>query len=221
MPVDESYVRDLEEAISKFMAPLKDIPFPVVIKSLSGYSVMPFNQNDDVDRSLLQKLSKAMAKATKKVNEDGIFSNRPNEVGNQIEPFVRQALNDLGLTATIPKTKRGVHKSAGYPDIEIKEDNGRITYLECKTYNLKSGDSSQRAFYLSPSEDTKITVDARHLLVGFEVQLSERSNKPAYVPVRWGLYTLDKLRVQVKYEFNASNKNIYLDEALLAEGGLP
>ncbi len=213
-------MRDLEEAISKFMTPLKNIPFPIVIKGLSGFSVVPFNHNDEADRSLLQKLSKAIEKATKKVNEGGIFSNRPNEVGNQIEPFVRQALNDLGLTATIPKTKRGIHKGAGYPDIEIKEDNERITYLECKTYNLKSEDSSQRAFYLSPSEDTKITIDARHLLVGFEVQLSERSNKPAYVPVRWRLYTLDKLRVQVKYEFNASNKNIYLDGALLAEGSL-
>ncbi len=32
------------------------------------------------------------------------------------------------------------------------------------------------------------------------------------------IYTLDKLLTQVKHEFNASNKELYTDEALLAKG---
>ncbi|MBI5228684.1 hypothetical protein HY991_01130 [Candidatus Micrarchaeota archaeon] len=124
--VDEKYVKELEETISRFMAPLKNIPFPIVIKAISGFSVIPFNQNDQSDKALLEKLVKAMKNATKTANQTGIFTNRPNEVGNHIEPFVRQALNDLGLSASTPFTTSGKHKAAGYPDIEIKEPDGRL-----------------------------------------------------------------------------------------------
>lgn len=217
---DEKYVRDLKETISKFMAPLKNVPFPIVINAISGYSVVPFNKDDTADEILLEKLVKAMKKATKAANRTGIFANRPNEVGNYIEPFVRNALNELGIKATIPTTTSGKHKAAGYPDIELRDSDGRTTYLECKTYNLKSENSSFRAFYFQPSEEFKITADARHLLVGFEIKVEKRNGRKAFVPIRWRLYTLDDLRVQVKHEFNASNKDIYRDKALLAKGGL-
>jgi hypothetical protein len=218
--VDEKYVKDLEETISKFMAPLKDIPFPIVIKAISGFSIVPFNPDVKADRILLEKLIRAMKKATKSANQTGIFANRPNEVGNHIEPFVRDALNEIGMKATIPTTSHGKHKSAGYPDIELHDTDNRVTYLECKTYNRKSEDSPFRAFYLQPSKDFKVTADARHLLVGFEIRVEERNGKKAYVPIHWRLYTLDNLRVQVKHEFNASNKDIYQNDSLLAEGGL-
>jgi len=39
-------------------------------------------------------------------------------------------------------------------------------------------------------------------------------------PIHWKLYTLEKMLVQVKHEFNASNKGMYQPEALLAEGGI-
>ncbi|MBI5228683.1 hypothetical protein HY991_01125 [Candidatus Micrarchaeota archaeon] len=81
-------------------------------------------------------------------------------------------------------------------------------------------DSSFRAFNLQPSEDFKITADARHLLVGFEIKVERRNGKRAFVPIHWRLYTLDNLRVQVKHEFNASNKDLYRGTTLLAEGGI-
>ena len=126
----------------------------------------------------------------------------------------------LILVANIPKTQKGKFQSAGYPDIEIKEKNGRLTYLECKTYNLKSKDSSFRAFYLQPSQSIKIISNARHLLVGFEMEQSKRNDRDVYVPVGWELYTLEKLKVQVKYEFNANNIQIYLQDSLLAKGSI-
>lgn len=220
MAIDENYVKELEQTISKLLAPLKDIPFPIVIKAISGYSVVPFYKTNSSDNALLSKLATAMQKAIKTANEEGIFTDRPNEVGNNIEPFVRDALNEIGLVATTPITTSGKHKASGYPDVEIREKSGRVTYLECKTYNPKSEESSFRAFYLQPSENFKITADARHLLVGFEIATAKRQRKQAYVPVRWRLYTLHNLRVQVKHEFNASNKDIYQEEALLAEGSL-
>ncbi len=218
--MDDKYVKDLEATLQKFMAPLKDIPFSVVVKVLSGFSVVPFDKGSKEDKVLLNKLIKGMQIATKKANATGIFTNRPNEVGNHIEPFVRDALNEVGMEATIPTTQNGKHKTAGYPDVAIKDTGGRVTYLECKTYNLKSEESSFRTFYFQPSEEFKITADARHLLIGFEIKVEKRSGRDAFVPISWHLYTLDKLRVQVKHEFNASNKQLYTADALLAEGKL-
>ncbi len=220
MSNDEKYVRELEETIAKFMSPLKDIPFRIVIKAITGFSVVPFDRNSPADTALLGRLKDALNKALSDANQIGIPTSRPNEVGNRIEPFVRRALCAVGCKASIPKTKKGVHRSAGYPDIEIRDIDNRLTYLECKTYNIKSEGSSFRAFYLQPSEDAKMTADARHLLVGFEVKLEERRSKNVYVPTKWRLYTLENLRVQVKHEFNASNIDIYRSDSLLAQSSI-
>jgi len=54
--------------------------------------------------------------------------------------------------------------------------------------------------------------------LSFELSREERGKKIAFVPVSWQLYTLEELRVQVKHEFNASNKDLYNRQYLLAEG---
>ena len=215
-----NYVKQLEETISKFLKPLKDIPFPVAIKAISGHEVLSFDKNNQKDKELLNRLTKAMNIAVRNAYKAGIATARPNEVGNHIEPFVKDALNSIGMKAEIPLTTNGKHQSAGYPDVSIKDVDGRVTYLECKTYNQKSIGSSFRAFYFQPSESPKITNDARHLMVGFEIIREKRNGKSVFVPIHWKLYTLEKMLVQVKHEFNASNKGIYKSEALLAEGGI-
>lgn len=145
------YIKQLEDTISKFLKPLKDIPFPVAIKAISGHEVLSFDKSDKPDKELLNRLIKAINIAAKNAYETGIFTSRPNEVGNHIEPFVKDALNNIGVEAKIPKTSKGKHQSSGYPDIFVKDTDGRITYLECKTYNQKSINSSFRAFYFQPS----------------------------------------------------------------------
>ncbi len=128
------------------------------------------------------------------------------------------ALRELGLKADKPLTKIGKKKSAGYPDIEIIDKQGRVVYLECKTYATKTKNQSFRTFYFSPSKNPKITKNAFHMLLSFELAKGERGEQIAFVPVSWQLYTLEKLKVQVKHEFNASNKELYKQEYLLAEG---
>lgn len=215
-----NYIKQLEETISKFLKPLKDIPFPIAIKAISGHEVLAFDKNNQKDKELLNRLTKAMDIAVRSAYKAGITTARPNEVGNHIEPFVKDAINSIGMKAEIPLTTNGKHQSTGYPDVSIKDVDGRITYLECKTYNQKSIGSSFRAFYFQPSESPKITSDARHLMVGFEIIREKRNGKSVFVPIHWKLYTLEKMLVQVKHEFNASNKGIYKSEALLAEGGI-
>lgn len=107
-----------------------------------------FNKEDKNDMDLLKILEIAVEKATRLSNEEGIFTNRVNEVGNHMESYVRNALNEEGLETITPLTKKGKPKSTGYSDLEVIEKNGRRTYLEYKTFNIKNWDSTQRTFYL-------------------------------------------------------------------------
>jgi hypothetical protein len=50
---EEQYIKDLD-TISKFLKPIKDIPFNIVIKTLSGYLIIPFNKDDVNDIELLK-----------------------------------------------------------------------------------------------------------------------------------------------------------------------
>lgn len=77
---------------------------------------------------------------------------------------MRNALRGEGIEARIPLTKRGKPNGLGYADLEIIDKNGRTTYLECKTFNIKSLNSTQSTFYFSPLEDFKIASDAHHFL---------------------------------------------------------
>jgi len=122
---EREYIRFLEEAIRKFLEPVKDIPYALAIKILTGYEVLKFDLNDEKNKELLELLKKAADLSCKEMYKTGISTDRPNEAGNRVEPFVIKFLNEVGLTADKPKTKSGRKKAAGYPDIEIKDNYGR------------------------------------------------------------------------------------------------
>lgn len=218
MQNQDEYIQQLEQAINKFLEPLKGIPFPIAIKAISGFKVLAFDASIDENKKLLSQLSKAAQIGGKDAFDEGIITARPNEAGNHIEPFIVKALNQVGLKAGKPLSKSGKKKAAGYPDIQIEDSNGRVIYMDCKTYNTRTKDQSFRTFYFSPSKDPKITKDAFHLLMSFELDVADRKGKRAFIPISWQIYTLDRLLIQVKHEFNASNKDLYTKEALLAQG---
>ena len=216
--IDREYIEQLEAIIRRFLEPLNDIPYSIAIKILTGCEVLRFDRSDPDNQQLLQLLKEAAQMAGNEAYRKGIFTERPNEAGNLIERFVISALNQIGLKADKPRTKSGKGKIAGYPDIEVQDNQGRTIYLDCKTYNTATRNQSFRTFYFSPSKDPKITKDAFHLLLSFELTREERDGQMVFVPISWQLYTLENLKVQVKHEFNTSNKDLYKPEFLLAEG---
>ncbi|KUK32081.1 MAG: hypothetical protein XD63_0672 [Thermoanaerobacterales bacterium 50_218] len=220
MSEHEEYIKQLEAVISKFLEPLKGIPYPVAIKALTGCKVLSFDLSIKENQELLELLKTAAHLAGSEAYKKGIFTGRPNEAGNHMEPFVVSALRKLGLRADKPRSRSGKIKVVGYPDIEIIDNRGKIIYLDCKTYNTDTKNQSFRTFYFSPSRDPKITRDAFHLLLSFELTREAREAEMAFVPISWQLYTLENLQVQVKHEFNASNKDLYKEEFLLAKGKL-
>ena len=114
---DKQRIADLEAVLAQFLTPVKNIPFSLIIKSMSGHEVFPLEQNIPLNILLVQRLTE-MAKLTGKlVAAQPIRRNRPNEVGNDIEAYVIAAAIELGIASVRPKSKSGRGKTTGYPDI--------------------------------------------------------------------------------------------------------
>ncbi|MGA1980294.1 MAG: hypothetical protein ABSG99_07025 [Sedimentisphaerales bacterium] len=210
------YTKKLEEVIKRMLQPLHGIPFGLVIESLCGCKVIPFQKDDPKDKKLLEVMKKVIVNAGEAVNITGIERLRPNEVGNDIEPYVKEALIKAGYPASTPSGSSGKKKAVGYPDIEFTDEFGRTNYLECKTYNCTGeiAESTMRSFYLSPSDDFKVTKSARHFVVSFSIERRERR----FFCKGWKLLSLESLDVDVKYEFNSDNKRLYAPKMVLASG---
>ena len=215
----DKYTEQLEDVIRQMLRPQRNIPLKLVIKSLCGYDILPFDKQDGKDRVTLNKLTAIAKEAGLRVNFKGIVSNRPNEVGNYIEPFVKAALNHNKYFASTPQTKHGKMKATGYPDIEFVDEFSRHHYLECKTFNIENVGTTQRSFYLSPSEDFKVNKTAHHFILSYEVFVDGRKENQNIYKVRsWKILSAEKMLVDVKYEFNSDNARMYGKDLLLAEG---
>ncbi|RKZ31112.1 hypothetical protein DRQ36_03185 [bacterium] len=219
--MNENYVKKLEAVIAKMLEPVKDVPFNIIIKSLSGCDVIPFNKRSKKDRELLSTLKKVADIAGKDINNNPILRLRANEVGNDIEEYVKRALLDIGYRAEIPTCRSGKRKSTGYPDIIFYDKFDRPNYLECKTYSEESRFTTFRSFYFSPSDDFKVTLDAHHLVVSYKIYVAGRSrNKNIYKTKGWKILSIENLLCDVKHEFNSDNLRLYSEELVLAEGSL-
>jgi hypothetical protein len=210
--------KELEGVISQMLRPLKGLSLSIVIEGLSNKKVIPFQKDDNKDITVLENLKKAADIVLNKINSTGIKRPRPNEVGNDIEPIVKASLSEVGYFSDTPMTLSGKKKSTGYPDIEFKDEFGRWHYIECKTYNIESIDTSFRSFYLSPSDDFKVSQDAHHFGFSFEIYVENSiGNLHIYKVNNWKILDLSKLELDVKYEFNSDNKRLYDKELILAE----
>ncbi len=215
-------MKTLENVVAQMLQPIRNIPFDLVIKALSGKRAIPFDPKSKKDKKLLQDLSQAMDSCARTMRRKGVRAKRPNEIGNYIEQPVKDALNEIGYKATTPATSSGRQKAAGYPDILFRDHAGRPNYLECKTYNVANVDTTQRAFYLSPSTDFKVTYDARHFLIAFAMEQYESPNRErSYRPIGYKILTLNNILCDVKYEFNSDNRRLYSQGNLLFERNFP
>jgi hypothetical protein len=215
-------IEELEEVLARFLQPMKGIPFPVVIRALAGCAVLPIDKQSDGDARLVNSIVEAAKIAAELVRADPIRRNRPNEVGNDIEPFVLLALEKIGLRAERPRSEKGRAQSTGYPDLLLFDKEARPAYLECKVFGEGSAMTSMRSFYLSPSANPKVCIDARHLLLAFGVSREPipGSQDSFYRATSFKLIDLFGLKCDVKYEFNADNARLYDEKMVLAEGAV-
>lgn len=196
-----------ERFLAELTQPAKKIPFKTVLHATTGHRLLDLDANNPAHVELRAKILKAAALASERTRKSGLTAIRANEAGNQIERFVRDALKESGLDARVPRNTADRTQSTGYPDIEIP---GPVPcYLELKTYNAATVNTTQRSFYYSPSTTPKVTRDALHLLLAYELEKVERDGKPVFLPGHWKLITLQDLEVDLKFEFNQSNRGLY------------
>jgi hypothetical protein len=209
----------LNATLTEITRTTKQIPFKEVIEATTHFHVLDFNTNNPAHVQLRKKLLEAAELAGERAAMEGLQAERANEAGNHIEPFVRTALREAGLQARVPVNAIGDAQVTGYPDVEITGPTP--CYLELKTYNAATTNTTQRTFYYSPSEHPKITRDALHFLLAYQLEKTARDGKTVFVPVHWKLITLQDLLVDLKFEFNQSNRGLYGSDAaraLLSEG---
>ena len=218
---EEEYTARLEKVIKQMLQPIKDIPFNLVIEEMAGKEVISFDFDEMDHRNVLELLERVALNAGKEINKTGILRPRPNEVGNDIEPYVKNALNMLELSADTPTGPSGNKKSTGYPDV-IFWYNEKPYYLECKTYNIRNVNTTQRSFYFSPSDEFKVIYDAPHLVLSFEIYVAgEEGNNHIYKCKHYKILSIENLSIDVKHEFNSDNKRLYSGKngaVILAEG---
>ena len=210
-----------DSALTEIAKTQKQIPFKEVIRATTHHRILDYDAKNPAHAELHRKLAASASLAAEKARAAGVFAARPNEAGNHMEAFVKAELQAAGLNARTPVTATGGAQSAGYPDIEILGDPP--CYLELKTYSAATADTTQRSFYYSPSGQPKVTRDALHLLLAYEVIKVDRDGKTSFVPVHWKLITLQDLKVDLKLEFNQSNRGLYGKEAaaaLMSEGAM-
>jgi hypothetical protein len=193
----------------------------MVIEAMTGKKVISFDFANSNHKRILELLKKAALNAGIEVNKTGILRSRPNEVGNDIEPYVKDALNMFGLKADTPTTASGHKKATGYPDL-LLWFNDKPYYLECKTYNVENINTTQRSFYFSPSDEFKVIYDAAHFMISYEIYVAgEEGNKHVYKCRHYKILSIESLSVDVKYEFNSDNRRMYSGKdgtIILAEG---
>jgi hypothetical protein len=185
---------------------INEIPFPVLIKVTTGHNVIPLDiWNSIEDRILFEAITKAATDFTKLCERTRrrFQGDRINEVGRAIE---EEFVQELRKTQLHPE----LLGRAGYPDMKIIDQHGRVTYLESKAVSKDWG-SGLRAFYYTRGD--KIDSDARHLLIGWNV-IEERDKY--WRIVGWKLSDLSRLKVKLKAEFNASYKDLYEEDLVIS-----
>lgn len=215
------YISRLEDVVKQMLKPLKNIPFNLVIESMTEKKVLKFDYSNEEHKEILRLLTEAAIDAGREINKTGILRPRPNEVGNDIEPYVRNSLNKFNLKADTPVGPSGNKKATGYPDI-LFWYKGKPFYLECKTYNKKNINTSQRSFYLSPSDEFKVIYDAVHFILSFEIYVAGQAGENhIYKCKNYKILSIESLSLDIKYEFNSDNKRVYSGKdgtVILAEG---
>jgi len=196
---------------------LRGIPFSEVIFDATGKKVLPLDANSAADQRVLKAITAACNETMKRMNApDSAIQNvdRINEVSSHFEDTLHQLLDTTpGLRCDFPTTADGKVQRSGYPDLRILDlESKRVFYLDPKLYAAGSRDSSFRTFYFEPKKSTnKVRDDAVHFIAGFEHQPCDKRKF-----TRWDLVDLSRFQVKLKAEFQASNREMYRADAIVA-----
>jgi len=196
----------------------RQFDFATCVAAVSGKNVIPAKA-----RSSFPKVSAAIQIAMSSLLAEMNSPESPlrnlkriNEASRFFEDGLLARLENIdGISCSIPLTRAGKTQRTGYPDLKIQDqESGDIYYLDPKLMESGSEGSSLRTFYFEPKNSTlKITEDASHLILGIE----HDGNQGNWKFISYRLVDISNLRINLKAEFQASNKELYQAESILEE----
>jgi hypothetical protein len=195
---------------------LRDRPFSEIVESATGRKVIPVDPARH--GAILHHIGRALDETLRAFDDPAHpihQSGRVNEASRHLEDVLRDRLSAIpGWTCAIPATAEGREQRAGYPDLRIETDTGIVIYLDPKLYAAKNRDSALRTFYYEPKALTgKIQANAIHLLAG----IAHDESGTRLRLTGWELVDLSRVNVRVKIEFQASNRDLYAPETVVAQ----
>ncbi|MGE9266497.1 MAG: hypothetical protein ACQKBY_00250 [Verrucomicrobiales bacterium] len=189
----------------------REISFAKLVQLTRGHRIIPL----DPENSVHGEIREAVLKAARECAHEFSAATSPlrqlsriNEASRHFEESLAQKLKALpGFTCGIPPTQDGKEQRSGYPDLRlVHQASGTIAYLDPKLFAAGSIASSLRTFYYEPTGDSgKINDDALHLLIGFPH--NARDGQWQFSAPH--LVDLSGLKVTLKAEFHASNRDLY------------
>ena len=191
--------------------------FAKVISETSGQKVLPL---DSVCEPVLDAIEQAASTTMAKFNRPDsplVGLRRINEASRHFEDSLLKILDaQPDIHCQTPLTREGKFQRTGYPDLMLThQPTGRVFYLDPKLYETASRNSSLRTFYYTPRDRTsKILKNAHHLLIGF----AHDGKDGQWTFESWHLVDLSKTELTLKSEYNASNKELYHENAIIREG---
>ncbi len=194
----------------------RDFDFPLVVEAVSGKKVLPAKGRKSRTR-VIAAITAVMDRLLLEMNADGSpirGLRRINEGSRFFEDGLLEGLeNTEGITCGIPPTRDGAAQRSGYPDLRITDEaTGDVYYLDPKLMERGSATSSLRTFYFEPKDNTlKITDHATHLLLGIEHDGKDGD----WTFLGYQLVDLSGLKVRLKAEFQASNRDLYTEPSVL------
>ncbi|MCC5807518.1 MAG: hypothetical protein JJU00_14440 [Opitutales bacterium] len=201
---------------------LTGIRFADVVYATAGVRVLPVDTDDAADTEVVAALGAAMDRILVEFADTAHAVHRIpriNEVSGAIEDRMQEILDAKpAFSCVFPPTAEGRVQRAGYPDLRLEHlASGKIYYVDPKLHRKGSERSGFRTFYFEPRTRTnKILEDAAHIIVG--VSHTGREGD-AWTFAKWNLIDLHEFEVRLKAEFQASNRDIYREDAVLAESG--
>ena len=190
---------------------LGDLPFPDLVRQVTGHEVLPYDPHDEVVQEVIRAIDRAADGALAFLNQPASPARekrRINEVSVLVESVLLEHLaQEPVLDCDIPPDPQGKQRRTGYPDLRIlHRPSGRVVYLDPKLYEADSETSTLRTFYFKPNAETsKIGESAHHWLLGFRHDGRTREWRFD----RWQLIDLHGFQIGLKVEFQGSNKDLY------------
>lgn len=198
---------------------LKNIPFSSVLEASSGRRIQPVDSNAAWLRTLEEVVTASIA-ALNDPSHPVHSAGRINEASRFIEDDLLARCNAVpGWTCRIPATSAGGEQRSGYPDLHLVLADGGHVYLDPKLFAAESRGSTLRTFYYEPKSTTgKVHHDACHLLVG----ISHNGGTGGRLRFEgYELVDVSKIRVQLKAEFQSSNRDLYAPANIVRSGAAP